>query len=82
MCSKRSPGGNFGKGLRKASTPVDRADRGNQPISRRVDTISKQYQQDQDDCGRPYDTAGRTQHDMDSRQNQDGYEGGGAPWES
>ncbi|MFD7707970.1 hypothetical protein ACFV6E_05075 [Streptomyces sp. NPDC059785] len=29
-----------------ASTPVDRADRGNQPISRRVDTISKQYQED------------------------------------
>ncbi|MCX5350552.1 MULTISPECIES: hypothetical protein [Streptomyces] len=47
-----------------------------------MDTISKQYQQDQDDYGRPCDTAGRTQHDMDSRQNQDGYEGGGAPWES
>ncbi|MCX5091505.1 MULTISPECIES: hypothetical protein [Streptomyces] len=47
-----------------------------------MDTISKQYQQDQDDHGRPYDTAGRTQYDVDSRQNQDGYEGGGAPWES
>jgi hypothetical protein len=30
--------------LRHASTPVGRADRGNQPIDRRVDTISKQYQ--------------------------------------
>ncbi|GGX17021.1 hypothetical protein GCM10010383_53990 [Streptomyces lomondensis] len=30
--------------LRQASTPVGRADRGNQPIDRRVDTISKQYQ--------------------------------------
>ncbi|MER5538735.1 hypothetical protein ACWCQW_46420 [Streptomyces mirabilis] len=47
-----------------------------------MDTISKQYQQDQDDHGRPYDTVGRTQYDMDSRQNQDGHEGGGAPWES
>ncbi|MFE5367527.1 hypothetical protein [Streptomyces mirabilis] len=47
-----------------------------------MDTISKQYQQDQDDYGRPCDTAGCTRHDMDSRQNQDGYEGGGAPWES
>jgi hypothetical protein len=30
--------------IRSASTPVDGADRGNQPIHRRVDTISKQYQ--------------------------------------
>ncbi|GAA2535209.1 hypothetical protein GCM10010423_34930 [Streptomyces levis] len=30
--------------LRHASTPVGRPDRGNQPIDRRVDTISKQYQ--------------------------------------
>jgi hypothetical protein len=30
--------------LRPASTPVGGADRGNQPIERRVDTISKQYQ--------------------------------------
>jgi hypothetical protein len=29
---------------RRVSTPVDGADRGNQPIHRRVDTISKQYQ--------------------------------------
>jgi len=28
----------------RASTPVDGADRGNQPIHPRVDTISKQYQ--------------------------------------
>lgn len=34
--------------LREVSTLVDRADRGNHPFSRRVDTISKQYQ-DEDD---------------------------------
>ncbi|WP_405881055.1 hypothetical protein OG762_22140 [Streptomyces sp. NBC_01136] len=47
-----------------------------------MDTISKQYQQNQDDSGGPYDAAGRTQYDVHSRQYQDGYEGGGAPWES
>jgi hypothetical protein len=36
--------GELHRELRQASTPVDRADRGNQPIDRRVDTISKQYQ--------------------------------------
>jgi hypothetical protein len=51
-----------------ASTPVDEADRGNQPIYRRVDTISKQYQ------------VSRTQHDGKTR--SDGNDGGGAPWES
>nr|BFD83803.1 hypothetical protein StreXyl84_32040 [Streptomyces sp. Xyl84] len=58
--------------------PVDGADRGNQPIYRRVDTISKQYQ------------ASRThQHDGKTRDNgntgktrNDGHDGGGAPWES
>ncbi len=52
----------------KTSTPSDRADRGNQPIDRRVDTISKQYQQYQ---------AGNAQGSE-----QDGSDGGGAPWES
>ncbi|GAA3500363.1 hypothetical protein GCM10019016_074690 [Streptomyces prasinosporus] len=55
--------------LRQASTPVDRADRGNQPIDRRVDTISKQYQLG---SARP-GVRGST---------QDGSYGGGAPWES
>ena len=32
------------EGTPEASTPIDRADRGNHPIFRRVDTISKQYQ--------------------------------------
>ena len=53
--------------LSEASTSVDRADRGNQPISRRVDTISKQYQ------AMRYPPSGK----------QDGSSyGGGAPWES
>ncbi|MER5409895.1 MULTISPECIES: hypothetical protein [Streptomyces] len=47
-----------------------------------MDTISKQYQHDQDDSGRPYDAAGRAQYGTGSTQYQDGYEGGGAPWES
>ncbi|GAA2275017.1 hypothetical protein GCM10010415_48090 [Streptomyces atrovirens] len=55
--------------LRQASTPVDRADRGNQPIDRRVDTISKQYQVGGARNGAPGST-------------QDGSYGGGAPWES
>lgn len=55
------------QGTSEASTPVDEADRGNQPIDRRVDTISKQYQV------RQYPLCGV----------QDGSSyGGGAPWES
>lgn len=54
--------------LRHASTPVGRADRGNQPIDRRVDTISKQYQQNP--ASGPQGST------------QDGSQGGGAPWES
>ncbi|MEU8951359.1 hypothetical protein [Streptomyces sp. NPDC048489] len=49
-----------------------------------MDTISKQYQHDQhdqDDSGRPY-AAGRAQYGTGSTQYQDGYDGGGAPWES
>ncbi|GAA4306281.1 hypothetical protein GCM10023086_24460 [Streptomyces venetus] len=53
--------------LRHASTPVDRPDRGNQPIERRVDTISKQYQ---------------AQASGPQGSTQDGSDGGGAPWES
>jgi hypothetical protein len=64
--SKGSSQGNFDR-RRHPSTPVDRADRGNQPIHRRVDTISKQYQV------RQYPQRGM----------QDGSSyGGGAPWES
>ncbi|GGQ43173.1 hypothetical protein GCM10010243_39310 [Streptomyces matensis] len=55
--------------LRQASTPGGRADRGNQPIGRRVDTISKQYQV----SGARNRARGST---------QDGSDGGGAPWES
>jgi hypothetical protein len=47
---------------------VGGADRGNQPIGRRVDTISKQYQQ--------YPASGP------QGSAQDGSQGGGAPWES
>ncbi|GGX78009.1 hypothetical protein GCM10010515_52380 [Streptomyces fructofermentans] len=43
-------------GLQWASTPVERADRGNQPISRRVDTISKQYQGDDIGGGAPWES--------------------------
>lgn len=64
--SQGTSGGDFGR----RRQPVDRADRGNQPISRRVDTISKQYQQGQQD------------QTGDSKLYQDGNEGGGAPWES
>jgi hypothetical protein len=53
--------------LRQASTPVDGADRGNQPIHRRVDTISKQYQ--------------AVQYPLCGVQDGSSY-GGGAPWES
>ncbi|GJF21290.1 hypothetical protein SHO565_18540 [Streptomyces sp. HO565] len=60
--------------LREASTPVDGADRGNQPIDRRVDTISKQYQVD---SARTHGTTSSTQGS-----GQDGSDGGGAPWES
>ncbi|EFE68338.1 predicted protein [Streptomyces viridosporus ATCC 14672] len=55
--------------LRQASTPVDRADRGNQSIDPRVDTISKQYQ------------VNSARHGA-RRSTQDGSDGGGAPWES
>jgi hypothetical protein len=59
--------GNFRSELRPASTLVDEADRGNQPIHPRVDTISKQYQVRQ----RPQGAK------------QDGSDiGGGASWES
>jgi hypothetical protein len=85
--------GDLRRELREASTPVDRADRGNQPIDRRVDTISKQYQVG---SARPHRTtrggtaqgSGRqgssTQHSttQDSGSGQDGSDGGGAPWES
>jgi hypothetical protein len=54
--SRRSSEGNLGMGLQWASTPVDRADRGNQPISRRVDTISKQYQDDDEGGGAPWES--------------------------
>jgi hypothetical protein len=54
--SKRSSEGNFGRGLQWASTPVDRADRGNHPISRRVDTISKQYQDSDEGGGAPWES--------------------------
>lgn len=54
----------------RESTPVDGADRGNQPIHRRVDTISKQYQVSGNVTGKASGTA------------QDGsHYGGGAPWE-
>jgi hypothetical protein len=65
--SKGSFGGNLRRELRQASTPVDGADRGNQPIHRRVDTISKQYQ--------------ARQHPQGGTQDDSDY-GGGAPWES
>lgn len=54
--SKRGFPGNFGRGLQWASTSVDRADRGNQPISRRVDTISKQYQGNDEGGGAPWES--------------------------
>ncbi|WP_369247817.1 hypothetical protein [Streptomyces sp. R41] len=44
-----------------------------------MDTISKQYQQD------PHDQRGRhdpQEQEDNSKLYQDGYEGGGAPWES
>lgn len=47
-------------GHRHRMTPVDRADRGNQPISWRVDTISKQYrlgtQSGDDGGGAPWES--------------------------
>ncbi|GAA4101567.1 hypothetical protein GCM10022284_45730 [Streptomyces hundungensis] len=49
-------------------TLVHRAQKGNQPISRRVDTISKQYQESDSEQNR--------------QQDQDDNDGGGAPWES
>jgi len=73
------PKGTSGGDSGRRRQPVDRADRGNQPISRRVDTISKQYEQDPRHEHDPHDP-----HDQedDSKLYQDGYEGGGAPWES
>ncbi|GAA4796104.1 hypothetical protein GCM10023220_23570 [Streptomyces ziwulingensis] len=62
--------GGLQRELREASTPVDRSDRGNQPIDRRVDTISKQYQ------------AGSARVGGTQGSEQDGSDGGGAPWES
>ncbi|MBB6437336.1 hypothetical protein HNQ79_003819 [Streptomyces candidus] len=35
---------------------MDWADKGNQPFSRRVDTISKQYQDDIDGGGAPWES--------------------------
>lgn len=58
-------------GAQRASTTVDGADRGNQPIQRRVDTISKQYQ-----------ASTTRQYDGKTRNDSDGHDGGGAPWES
>ncbi|GGR56792.1 hypothetical protein GCM10010220_03700 [Streptomyces parvulus] len=66
--------------LREASTPVDRADRGNQPIERRVDTISKQYQVDSARTSGAH--TGSTQGSSTQGSGQDGSDGGGAPWES
>jgi hypothetical protein len=64
---------------RQASTPVDGADRGNQPIYRRVDTISKQY--DRQDQHKQYPAR---QYPLSTTSGmQDGSsDGGGAPWES
>ncbi|WP_257004862.1 MULTISPECIES: hypothetical protein [Streptomyces] len=44
-----------------------------------MDTISKQYQ---DDSDRQYRDSVRRQDEEGSKLYQDGYEGGGAPWES
>ncbi|WP_257217332.1 MULTISPECIES: hypothetical protein [Streptomyces] len=44
-----------------------------------MDTISKQYQQDEQDQQSQQDQQGQQDH---SKLYQDGYEGGGAPWES
>jgi hypothetical protein len=65
--------GRLHRELRQASTPVDRADRGNQPIHRRVDTISKQYEW--------YQRYQAGKCPLSGLQDGSGY-GGGAPWES
>lgn len=66
------------------STTVDGADRGNQPIYRRVDTISKQYQvsstHQHDRKTHKHDRKHDRKHDSKTR--SDGHDGGGAPWES
>jgi hypothetical protein len=59
----------------RQSTPFDRAARGNQPIDPRVDTISKQYQVSSTQAGSPRASSTRSGE-------QDGSDGGGAPWES
>ncbi len=63
------------KGTSGRSTPVGRAARGNQPISLRVDTISKQYQ-----AGGGAPRMG-TPH-VSSMSSTRTYVGGGATWES
>ncbi|GHI91340.1 hypothetical protein TPA0906_37790 [Streptomyces olivaceus] len=90
--SRRSPEfeGQLQRELREASTPVDRADRGNQPIERRVDTISKQYQVGSARKSAPHTGSaqvstthgGSTQYSSTQGSGQDGSDGGGAPWES
>lgn len=65
---------------RQASTPVGPGGRGNQPIDRGVDTISKQYQL----CGARNSAPGSRRGRRSRRQGstQDGNAGGGATWES
>ncbi|KPI18857.1 hypothetical protein OK074_7822, partial [Actinobacteria bacterium OK074] len=66
------------------STPVDRADRGNQPISRRVDTISKQYQVRRNRTASPGTTTATTTAAAATATTTTATAaaGGGAPWES
>ncbi|MFD3927253.1 hypothetical protein [Streptomyces sp. NPDC058614] len=47
-----------------------------------MDTISKQYQHDQRHEQHPQHEQDPQHQDDDSKLYQDGYEGGGAPWES
>jgi hypothetical protein len=76
--------------------PSTRRTRGNQPIDRRVDTISEQYQvgstQQHDGKNRPRTSRESRQqrdpHEQDpqdprhAHRRSDGHDGGGAPWES
>ncbi len=74
-------------------TSVDGADRGNQPIYRRVDTISKQYQvsstkqhesttRTTDGPGTIHRIRGAGNTGDTGKTRSDGHDGGGAPWES
>ncbi|MCX4972995.1 MULTISPECIES: hypothetical protein [unclassified Streptomyces] len=47
-----------------------------------MDTISKQYEHDQRYEQHPQHEQDPQHQDDDSKLYQDGYEGGGAPWES